>query len=56
MENVDTFEFFECFTVVTDWMRTQPIRFGGVSFTFMDFFIWILLANVVIWFIREIRQ
>lgn len=56
MENVDTFEFFECFTIITDWMRSQPIRFGDISFTFMDVFVWTTLAGIAIWFIKKVQE
>ena len=42
-------------TVFFDWMRTRTFYLGEYPFTFWDFFLWSLIASIVISFIVKIR-
>lgn len=53
---MDVFECMEPFTLVFDWMRSQPITLFGVTFTYMDAFVWSLIATVAVWFINKLND
>lgn len=44
------------FILFFDWMRTFTFSIGEVSLTFMDLFVWTLLAGIVIGFINKIME
>jgi len=42
--------------VVFDWMRTRTFCFGEYPFTFMEIFVWTMIAGIVIGAIKAIRK
>lgn len=50
---VELWDSVEPFLLFYDWMRSYPIRLWGYTFTFMDVFVWAILATFAIWLIRK---
>lgn len=49
---MDFFDLFvEMWKVFLNWCRTTPITIGRFSFTFMEFWIWCVVAVIIISFI-----
>ena len=49
-------QLLQPFTIFFNWMRTFTFSIGEVSLTFMDLFVWSLLAGIVIDFIIKTKQ
>ena len=49
-------DLLQPFAIFFDWMRTFTFSLGEVSLTFMDLFVWCLLASTLIAFIKKIRE
>jgi len=43
------------FVLIIEWLRNTTFYLGEYPFTFWDFFIWQLLAGIVISFITKFR-
>lgn len=44
------------FAVLFDWLRTRTFYFGEYPFTFMELFIWLMIAGIVIGAIKALRD
>lgn len=53
---MDISQYFMPFTVIFDWLRTFELTLFGFTFTFMDMFVWEMIASVVIWFICRLMN
>ena len=49
-------EIMSPLTVFFEWMRNRTFYLGEYPFTFWDFFLWTLLASIVIGFIVKLRN
>ena len=49
-------EIMQPFVIVIDWLRTYQLHLGEFTLTFMDLFVWSIMASIVIGFIVSIRD
>ena len=42
--------------VIFDWMRTRIFYLGEFPFTFMELFVWSMIAGIVVYAIKEFRN
>lgn len=49
-------QLIQPFILFFDWMRSFHFSIGEVTLTFMDLFVWSLLAGIVIGFINKIME
>lgn len=53
---MDVNSFLEPVQKIIDWMRTYQINLYGFQFTFMDFYLFQMLAIIVIGFIKSLND
>lgn len=52
---MDTFDLLvELWTIFLDWVRKTDITVGTFSFTFLDFWIFVIIAGILTAFIADI--
>lgn len=49
-------QIMQPFAIIFEWMRTRVFYFGEYPFTFMELFIWLMIAGIVIGAIKAIRD
>lgn len=49
-------QLIQPFILFFDWIRSFHFSIGEVSLTFMDLFVWTLLASIVLGFVNKIMK